>query len=79
MLSKKYNVSATDVERKIQALKNQFRREHKKFTDLQRRGASPKQINWFGYERLLFLLQGYESRGSRSTDGNEKENEVRIF
>lgn len=80
MHANKYKISVSDIEKKIQMLKNQFRREHKKLLDSERSGASPKQVNWFGYERLLFLLQGYESRGSRSTDvGNVEKTEVRFL
>jgi hypothetical protein len=39
----KYGISAVEVERKIQALKTQFLREHKKLVDSNRRGNSPKK------------------------------------
>ena len=59
-------------------LKTQFRREHKKLKQSKKSGVSPSKCNWFGYQPLLFLLQGTESRGSRSTDCEdaEAENEV---
>ena len=67
------SVSEIDTEKKIKSLKVQFRREHLKLTLLKRSGTSPKKCAWFGYEPLLFLLQGQESRGSRSTDTPERE------
>ena len=68
-----FSVSEIDTEKKIKSLKVQFRREHLKLTSLKRSGTSPKKCAWFGYEPLLFLLQGQESRGSRSTDTPERE------
>lgn len=68
VLARKYQVTAVEMEKKIQALKNQFRREHKKLVSTHSSGSSPKKSIWFGYEHLLFLLQGYVSRRSRSAD-----------
>jgi hypothetical protein len=67
-LATKYGVSAVEVEKKVQALKTQFRREHKKLVDSRRSWSCPRKALWFGYEPLLFLLQGHESRGSCSTN-----------
>lgn len=66
-LASKYSVSVMQVEKKIQALKTQFRREHRKLVS-KTCGGSRKKAAWFGYEQLLFLLQGNESKISRSTD-----------
>ena len=49
----------------------QFHRDHKKLVDSKRSGSSLKKAMWFGYEKLLFLLQGHKSRNSRSTDNTE--------
>jgi len=59
-------------------LKSQFRRENKKPKESKKSGVSPSKCSWFGYQPLLFLLQGTESRGSRNTDCevSEAENEV---
>jgi hypothetical protein len=73
-LASKYCVSVMQVEKKIQALKTQFRREHRKLVT-KRSGSSPKKAAWFGYEQLLFLLQGNESR-SRSTDNTDVQDGV---
>lgn len=68
-LGKKYKTAPAEVEKKIQSLKTQFRREHAKLIKVKASGASPKKASWFGYEALLFLLQGGAiSRGSRCTD-----------
>ncbi|XP_042885296.1 uncharacterized protein LOC122261623 [Penaeus japonicus] len=72
-IATKVSASVIDTEKKIKSLKVQFRREHVKLTSLKRSGTSPKKCVWFGYEPLLFLLQGQESRGSRSTDIPERE------
>jgi hypothetical protein len=63
----------TEVElvKKIQALKTQFRREHKELMDSQRSRNSPKKSAWCGYVKVLFLFQGHESRGSSSTHNAE--------
>lgn len=66
-LAAEFNVTATEIEKKLHALKVQFRREHKKCNEAKKSGSSPKKVGWFGYEPLLFLLKGNESRGSRST------------
>jgi len=59
-------------------LKSQFRREHKELKESKKSVFPPSKCKWFGYQLLLFLLQGTESRGSRNTDceGAEAENEV---
>jgi hypothetical protein len=49
-LATKYGASAVDVEKKIQALKTQFRMEHKKLVGSKRSGSSLKKALWFGYE-----------------------------
>jgi hypothetical protein len=67
-LAPKYGVNAMAIESKIQASKTQFLREHKKLRDSKRSGSSPNKAVCYGYEPLLFLLQGRESRGSRNTD-----------
>jgi hypothetical protein len=64
-LATKYGVSAVEAEKKIQALKTQFCREHKKLVDSKRSGSSARKAVWFGYEPLLFLLQGHDPGGSR--------------
>ncbi|XP_076050871.1 uncharacterized protein LOC143031204 isoform X2 [Oratosquilla oratoria] len=71
-LANKFNVSSHEMEKKVHSLKTQFRREHKKLSGAQRSGCSVKSL-WFGYEPLLFLLQGHESRGSRCTDDDVHE------
>ena len=71
-LAKKYEVSVGDVEKKINNLKTAFQREHKKINQSKKSGTSPIKTSWFAYEHLLFLLQGSESRGSRSTDFDEE-------
>lgn len=73
-LAKKYEVSVSDVEKKIHNLKTAFHREHKKINQAKKSGASPVKNAWFAYDHLLFLLQGSESRGSRSTDCDEERN-----
>jgi hypothetical protein len=75
-LASKYSVTVMQVEKKIQALKTQFRREHRKLVVSKRSESSPKKAAWFGYEPLLFLLQGNESRGSRSTDNTDVQDDV---
>ncbi|XP_063374500.1 uncharacterized protein LOC134662165 [Cydia amplana] len=54
-LGAKYGINGKEIEQKFHALKNQFRREHRRL-EKQEEGLSPKQIHWFGYEPLLFLL-----------------------
>lgn len=81
-LAKKYTMSIHEMEKKLHNIKSQFRREHKKLiTESKKSGSSPKKSNWFGYQPLMFLLQGMESRGSRSTDGDESQtsNQVSTF
>lgn len=75
-LANKYSVSVMQAEKKIQALKTQFRREHRKCVVSKRSGGCLKKAAWFGYEPLLFLVQGCESRDNRSTDEKEVQNEV---
>ncbi|XP_064078568.1 uncharacterized protein LOC135196014 [Macrobrachium nipponense] len=72
-IADKLSITVSDTEKKIKAIKVQFRREHVKLISLKRSGSSPKKCSWFRYEPLLFLLQGQESRGSRSTDSPERE------
>ncbi|XP_066965442.1 uncharacterized protein [Macrobrachium rosenbergii] len=71
-ITDKLSVSVSDTE-KMKAIKVQFRREHLKLTSLKRSGCSLKKCSWYGYEPLLFLLQGQESRGSRSTVSPERQ------
>lgn len=63
-----FGVGAVHVESKIQALRNQFRREQRRLEDLIRSGVTPQRPKWFGYERLLFLSSQYQSRESRNAE-----------
>jgi hypothetical protein len=56
-LARKYEISVSDVEKKISNLKCQFRREHRKAVNLKRIGPYTRRATWFGYEALSFLLQ----------------------
>jgi hypothetical protein len=76
-LAKKYEISNTEVEKKITNVKGQFRREHKTVVASKKTGSSPKKPTWFAYKALLFLLQ-HESRGSHSTL-TEEGDDVSIF
>ncbi|XP_063863939.1 uncharacterized protein LOC135102604 [Scylla paramamosain] len=67
------SVDESEIEKKIKALKVQFRREHLKLTSLKKSGASPKKYAWFGYKPLLFLLQGRGARGSQLTDATKRQ------
>lgn len=69
-IGKKYETSASDVEKKIHNLKTQFYREHRKTKELKKSGSSPFKSGWFAYQHLLFLLQGIEPRGSLNTDSD---------
>ncbi|XP_075214087.1 uncharacterized protein LOC142320273 [Lycorma delicatula] len=68
LLSKEYGVPPSEIEKKIQALKNQFRREHRKIQHCRYSGSSSKKSQWYGYQSLMFLQHQYECRGSRSID-----------
>ena len=72
-MADKLSVSVSEIEKKIKAIKVQFRREYLKLASLKRSGISPNKCSWFGYKPLMFLLQGQESRASRSTDSTERE------
>lgn len=69
-LSKKYNSTVIDIDKKISNLKGQFRRVHKKMGSRRRNGLSAKPT-WFAYEPLSFLLQ-VESRASWRDFDNEE-------
>lgn len=58
-LSSKYEISISEVEKKIANLRCQFRREHKKSSNINKSGSYPR-ATWFGYKPLLFLLQHVE-------------------
>jgi hypothetical protein len=51
-LATKYGVSVLEVGKKIQALKTQFCREHKKLVDSKRSEGSLKKALWFGYKPI---------------------------
>ncbi|MPD04774.1 hypothetical protein E2C01_100481 [Portunus trituberculatus] len=72
-IAHKLSVDESELEKKIKALKVQFRREHLKLTSLKKSGTSAKKYAWFGYEPLLFLLQGRGARGSQPADATEGE------
>lgn len=71
-LGKEFGVDSHEVDKKIQSLKTQFRREHKKLLASKKSGC-PIKSTWFGYESLLFLLQGNETKGFESPDIVQKE------
>ncbi|XP_055844842.1 uncharacterized protein LOC129911160 [Episyrphus balteatus] len=58
-LGEKYCVTPSEVEKKVQSLKSQFRREHKKVKDTEKKAKV--KCNWFGYAPLMFLRDGVEA------------------
>lgn len=58
-LSSKYEINVSEVEKKIANLRCQFRREHKRSSNLNKDGFY-RRATWFGYKSLLFLLQHVE-------------------
>ncbi|ESN98632.1 hypothetical protein HELRODRAFT_162069 [Helobdella robusta] len=61
-LAAKYNVTESEVEKKIHNIKTSFNRERKKNASGTRKSA------WFAYNYLQFLLPSYDSKGSQITD-----------
>ena len=57
-LAAKYEVSVTDIEKKIHNLKTSFSRERKKSNPAS--GSAPRKSSWFAYDYLLFLLPATE-------------------
>lgn len=81
ILGEKYTVKPKEIDLKFQALKNQFRREHRRL-ERNEEGLSPKQIYWFGYEHLLFLLNNCVKpalKTSENASDNDAETQVLNF
>lgn len=67
-LADKFQVTVTDVEKKIHQLRTQFRREYNKELEAERRG-SPKAPSWYGYEAMKFLVPAMKFKQNESDGG----------
>ncbi|CAH1958317.1 unnamed protein product [Acanthoscelides obtectus] len=67
-LAFQFNATVEEITKRIKSLKTQFRREHKKMLSIMNdpKKSHLRRNTWFGYENLMFLLDGEAVKDSNS-------------